>query len=76
MRSELFNLNGLAHKIELRGEYFYADSDQNLEDFPLYEQLDDDAVEHFRRRFFFDTFGGIPGGDVPIPFDERYFAAP
>ena len=73
-RSTLFNLNGLAHKIVLEGEYFYADADQNLDQFPLYEPLDDDAQEAYRRRFFFDTFGGIPGGNVPLQFDERFFA--
>ena len=74
VQNQLLNLNGLAHKVELESEFLWADADENLARFPLYEQLDDDSVEFFRRRFFFDTFGGVPGGNVPLKFDERYFA--
>ena len=74
VRSELFNLNGLAHKVVIESDFFYANSDFLLENLPLYDQLDDDSIEFFRRRFFFDTFGGIAGGDVPFRFDERYYA--
>lgn len=73
--SSLWNLNGLAHKISLEADVFYADASQDVTDFPLYDPLDDDAIEFFRRRFFFDTFAGVPGGDVPLKFDERFFAA-
>jgi len=72
--SPLWNLNGLAHKITLEADVFYADANQDVTEFPLYDPLDDDAIEFFRRRFFFDTFGGLPGGDVPMKFDERFFA--
>jgi hypothetical protein len=74
IHSTLLNLNGLAHKLELRTDFFSADADEDLSAFPLYEELDDDSVEFFRRRFFFDTFGGMPGGDVPLRFDERLYA--
>jgi hypothetical protein len=76
-QSTLFNLNGLAHKVSLDGEYFYADAEENLDDLPLYDQLDDDATEHFRRRFNFDWFGllaGPAGPDIPLKYDERYYA--
>jgi hypothetical protein len=36
--------------------------------------LDDDAIEFYRRRLAFDTFGGIPGAYGSSPFDERFFA--
>lgn len=74
VRSELLNLNGLAHKVVFDAEYFYADASQDLEEFPLYDPLDDDNIEHFRRRFYFNTYGGVAGGNVPLRFDERYFA--
>lgn len=74
VQSELLNLNGLAHKINFETDFLYADANQDLERFPLYDPLDDNAQEHFRRRFAFDTFGIAPGGDVPLPFDERFFA--
>ena len=72
--SELLNLNGLAHKTTLETEILYADASQDLNELPLYDALDDNAQEHFRRRFLFDTFGLMVGDDVPLQFDERYFA--
>ncbi len=74
VRSQLLNLNGLAHKVTFESDFLYADSSQDLDNYPLYEELDDDAIEAFRRRFYFDTFMGVPGGDVPLRFDERYYA--
>ena len=60
IQSELFNLNGLAHKITLEGEVFVADANRDLSQLPLYDALDDDAIEHFRRRLKFNTF------DLPL----------
>jgi hypothetical protein len=74
VRSELFNLNGLAHKIVFEGDFLYADSSQNLSQFPLYEQLDDDNQEGVRRRSLFRTFGGTFGSQIPLKYDERNFA--
>lgn len=74
VQSVLWNVNGLAHKVNFDLDAFYADASQDLDELPLYDPLDDDAQEHFRRRFAFDTFGIAPGGDVPLEFDERYFA--
>ena len=54
VQSLLFNLNGLAHKVVWEAEFLYADADQNLDIFPLYDPLDDDSQEHFRRRFVDD----------------------
>ena len=74
VQSVLWNVNGLAHKVNFDLDAFYADASQDLDELPLYDSLDDDSQEHFRRRFAFDTFGIAPGGDVPLRFDERYFA--
>lgn len=74
VQSQLLNLNGLAHKVNFETDVLYADASQDLDQLPLYDSLDDDAQEHFRRRFAFDTFGILPGQDVPLMFDERYFA--
>ena len=70
VRSVLWNLNGLAHKVVFEGEFLWADANENLEDLPLYDPLDDDAIEHFRRRFIDTTFGGA----LPPMFDERFYA--
>ncbi len=76
IHSTLLNLNGLAHKMTWETELLYANSDQDFERLPLYNQLDDDAQEFFRRRFAFDTFGitqGV-GENTPLRFDERFYA--
>ncbi len=74
VQSELLNLNGLAHKVVFDAEFLYADANKDMSEFPLYDNIDDDSIEHFRRRLYFNTFGGVAGGNVPIQFDERYFA--
>ena len=74
VQSTIWNLSGLAHKVNFDFDAFYADASQDLSRFALYDNLDDDAQEAFRRRFAFNTFGILPGGDVPLRYDERYFA--
>lgn len=72
--SNLLNVNGIANKIVFEGEFLYADASQNLDRFPLYEQLDDDSTEHFRRRQLFNTFGLTFGDQIPLQYQERNFA--
>ncbi len=75
VRNPLFDLNGMAHKVVFEGEFLFADANENLDQFPLYDQVDDDANEHFRRRYVDFDFGGTPFVDdfAPLKFDERYF---
>ncbi len=68
-QSELLNVNGIAHKVVFDVDAFYADANRDLSQFPLYDPLDDDSQEHFRRRFAVNTFGGT----TPIRFDERFY---
>ena len=70
VQSALLNVRGLAHKVEWTAGYFYADSDTNLDELPLYDPLDDNAQEQFRSRFITETFGGT----LPVRFDPRTFA--
>jgi hypothetical protein len=84
----LLNLNGLAHKVVFDMEASWADSSQDLNRFPLYDELDDDSIEEFRRRLFFSPFGGpdfgtklaglyyVPGAPSFInpKFDPRFYA--
>lgn len=65
-QSDLLNLHGLAHKVVFDVELAYADANRDLARFPLYDPLDDDAVEDFRRRFPVPLF-------VP-QLDERFYA--
>ncbi len=75
IQSTLWNVNGLAHKVTFDMDAFWSDSSQDLSDLPLYDQIDDDSQEHFRRRFAFNTYGIPPnGGFVPFRYDERNFA--
>jgi len=71
VESGLFNVHGIAHKVVFDAEYFFADSNRDLDEFPLYDPLDDDNIEDFRRRFSFNTFGAPP---IPLRFDERFYA--
>ncbi len=71
VQSNLLNIRSLAHKMEWRGEFFYADSTMNMDEIPLYESLEDNAQEQFRRRLIFDNFGGPP---LPLQYDPRNYA--
>ncbi|EAQ79044.1 hypothetical protein [Blastopirellula marina] len=74
VQSQLWNLNGLAHKVTLYGDAYYADSSQDIERFPLYDNLDDDAQEQFARRFKVNTFNLPTNVPLPVEVDERYYA--
>lgn len=71
VQSTVFNLNGLSHKISMESQFLYADTTQDLDLLPLYNPLDDNSQEHFRRRLVFNTFGGT----LPDEFDARNYAA-
>ncbi len=70
IQSSLLNVRGLAHKIDLSAEYFYADSNTDYQDLPYYDPLDDHTQQQFRRSFIYTTYGGT----LPIQFDPRSFA--
>jgi hypothetical protein len=71
VQSSLLNLNGMAHKVSFESETWYADSSQNLDQLPLYDPIDDNSQEHFRRRLVFNTFNGT----LPDQFESREYAA-
>jgi len=72
VQSPLWNLNGLAHKVVLDADFFWADANQEYSLLPLYDPLDDDATEHFQRRFIQDLYGGPAG--LPLPFSAQNHA--
>lgn len=74
VKSELLNLNGLAHKITYEIDAFYAAADARVTEFPLYDPVDDNAQEAFRRRMLFTTFDLTFGDQIPLKYDERLFA--
>ncbi len=71
IESELWNVHGLAHKINFKGEFLVAEATRDLNQLPLYDPLDDDSIEAFRNRMPFYTFG-TP--DIPERFDPRSYA--
>lgn len=71
VQSSLLNLNGLAHKVSIEADTWYADSSKNLDQLPLYDPIDDNSQEHFRRRLIINTFGGT----LPAQFESNNFAA-
>jgi len=79
VESGLLNVHGLAHKVVFDAEFSIADSNRSLDEFPLYDPLDDNSIEAFRRRLATNTFGvpsTIPPSVAAVPkrFDERFYA--
>ena len=72
IQSSLFNVNGIAHKMVFDTDVSYAQATTNLTNLPLYDQIDDNDIEAYRRWFAFTDFGGPP--PVPPQFDERFYA--
>jgi len=66
----LFNLHGLAHKVNFWLDASHAEANRDLSELPLYDPVDDDSTEHFRRRIPTLDFGGA----TPLMFDERFYA--
>lgn len=81
IRDPLFNLNGLAHKVVFDAELSYTDASDNFDQFPLYDELEDDSLEELRRRFYDPTFArGLTGlynagtGEIDPRVDPRVYA--
>src|SRR5262249_2216847 len=70
VHSEIFNLNGLAHKMVFDANYSFADSNQPISAVPIFNEFDDNSQEQFRRRLLVNTWDGI----LPPQFDPRSFA--
>lgn len=70
VQSEIFNLNGLAHKSVVEAEYGISGVTQKLSDIPQWNEIDDNAQERFRMRLVQDTFNGV----LPPQFDPRFYA--
>ena len=71
VQSDIFNLNGLAHKIVFEAELrVHQRQPQPVRHFPQCNEIDDNAQERFRERLVQNTFGGV----LPPPFDPRFYA--
>ena len=72
IQSTLFNVNGIAHKMVFDIDAFYSQATTNVTNLPLYDQVDDNDIEAYRRWLAFTDFGGPP--PVPPQYDERFYA--
>ena len=73
VENHLFNIHGIAHKVVFDMDLSFTEASQDVSDLPLYDQLDDDNIEHFRRRYLFDRFGAVLG-PAEAKVDERFYA--
>jgi hypothetical protein len=75
VESQLWNLHGLAHKVVFEAEFSYADSTQSVDQFPLYDQLDDDTINQYRRNIPYWDYGvprSTAPGDLVFGSDFKY----
>jgi hypothetical protein len=68
--SNIFGLNGLAHKLIFDADYSFSESTESLAGVAQYNEFDDDAQERFRSRFQTLSFGGV----LPNIYDPRNYA--
>ena len=66
IESTLWNVHGVAHKVVFEAEFSYTDSTQNVQQFPLYDQIDDDAINQYRRNIPYWDYGAVPGQAQPL----------
>lgn len=70
VRSEILNLNGLAHKHDTYLEYAITQSSRGLNEIVQYNEIDDNSQERFRSRYTTQIFPGV----VPAEFNPRNYA--
>ena len=69
VESELFNVHGLAHKINLDVDLRSAYSNVSLNSLGIQDNLDDDTYEWVRRYFALTNY---TGGVLPAQYDPRF----
>lgn len=69
IQSELFNVNGINHKINVEADFRSAYSNVNLNQIGVQDNLDDNTYESTRRYFALTNYAG---GLLPIMYDPRY----
>jgi hypothetical protein len=72
VQSELFNLDGINHKIVLSANYFYADSNEPYNRFPQLDRLNDDASDQLVRdiRLFYPFI--LPSRAAQLTLGPQY----
>ncbi len=83
VENNLWNVHGVAHKVVFDVDFSVAESNRNMFDLPLYDAVDDDSIEAFRRMMPYHTFGRpllgpldpIPLSNIPPIFGPPQFDA-
>ena len=70
VRSDVWGLNGLAHKMVFDADYSVAESNVGLDEVAQYNEFDDNAQQRFRQRLSVLTYGGV----LPPTADPRGYA--
>jgi hypothetical protein len=78
IQSDLFNVNGIYHKIVLSGNYYNAKSDTPYTQLPQLDRIDDDATDQARRDIrplepFINSSNGLALATSPL-FDPQLYA--
>lgn len=68
--SDLLNVHGIAHKVVLSADAGYSASSTSVLNLPLYDNIDDNNIEAFRRRFSVQEFNS----NLPMQLDPRLYA--
>ena len=74
VQSDVFNLNGLAHKMVFDFDYSFTDSSEDISRIAQYNEFDDNSQERFRQRFLVNTFGLPANGTLPAIMNPRGYA--
>jgi lipopolysaccharide export system protein LptA len=74
VQSDVFNLNGLAHKMVFEFDYSWTDSSEDISRIAQYNEFDDNAQERFRQRLLVNAFGLPVTGAVPAFLGSRNYA--
>jgi hypothetical protein len=77
VNSELFNVNGIYHKIVLSGDYFYAQSTRSFRTLPQIDRLNDDESDQALRDIAPQQFQLNPANAMMLNsgfFDPQLFA--
>lgn len=77
VESDLFNLNGINHKIVVSGNYFITHSTDPFTDFPLLDRIEDDATDQAMRDItprqpFLNPANGLALKNSPVYNPQLY----
>ncbi len=76
VESQLWNVHGLAHKVVFDLDFSYAQSTQPINRFPLWDQIDDDAINQYRRNIPYWDFGAPFGSGAISPLQPPFIFGP